>query len=204
MPHAIPSPRLRLAIAGAIGVLLAIALPAAAQAACPRTPTTKPFQVFSDLANYSLAPGGDFESGASGWSLNGARVASGNESYKVHGTGDSHSLAIGATGTATSPAFCVSIAQPTFRFFTRQTSGSWATMLVKLRWRDSSGAVNTTTVGSINGNTTWSATQVFALSSVLPLWQSGQTLSVQLLFDPEDYGGAWAIDDVYVDPYARG
>jgi len=27
---------------------------------------------------------------------------------------------------------------------------------------------------------------------------------VQLVFDPENYGGSWAIDDVYVDPYARG
>jgi hypothetical protein len=25
---------------------------------------------------------------------------------------------------------------------------------------------------------------------------------VQLVFDPENYGGSWAIDDVYVDPYA--
>jgi hypothetical protein len=24
------------------------------------------------------------------------------------------------------------------------------------------------------------------------------------VFDPENYGGNWAIDDVYVDPYVRG
>ena len=122
----------------------------------------------------------------------------------MHGASDSHSLAIKANGTAVSPAFCVSIAQPTFRFFARQTSGSWATMVVKLRWKDSSGAVNTTTVGAINGSTSWQPSQVFALASTLPLWQSGQTLSAQLVFDPEDYGGAWAVDDVYIDPYARG
>ena len=38
----------------------------------------------------------------------------------------------------------------------------------------------------------------------LPLWNVDQTASVQLVFDPENYGGSWAIDDVYVDPYARG
>ena len=26
----------------------------------------------------------------------------------------------------------------------------------------------------------------------------------QFVFDPENYGGSWAIDDVYVDPYGRG
>jgi hypothetical protein len=36
------------------------------------------------------------------------------------------------------------------------------------------------------------------------LWQAGQTLSVRLLFEPAQYGGAWAIDDVYVDPNGRG
>jgi hypothetical protein len=29
-------------------------------------------------------------------------------------------------------------------------------------------------------------------------------IPVQLVFDPENAGGAFAIDDVYVDPYARG
>jgi hypothetical protein len=98
----------------------------------------------------------------------------------------------------------VSITEPTFRFFATQTSGSWATMVVKLRWKDSRGNVNTTTVGSLNGLTDWLPSMPLPLSSNLPLWQSGATLNVQLLFDPEDYGGNWAIDDVYIDPYARG
>ena len=40
-----------------------------------------------------------------------------------------------------------------------------------------------------------------------PCCRSGtldQNTSVQLVFDPENYGGSWAIDDVYVDPYGRG
>ena len=206
MYDAIPSLRLRLILATAAAMLVAVGLPAAAHAACPAVTTTKPFQIFGDQARYSLAPGGDFESGAAGWSLNGASVVSGNETYKVHSSSDQRSLAIQPKGTAVSPAFCVSIANPTFRLFARQTSGSWATLVVKLRWKDATGAVNTTTVGALNGSgfLSWQPTQVFALSSTLPLWQSGQTLSAQIVFDPEDYGGAWAVDDVYIDPYARG
>ena len=38
---------------------------------------------------------------------------------------------------------------------------------------------------------------------MLRLWNADQSASVQIVFDPEDFGGAWAIDDVYIDPYSR-
>lgn len=206
MSHAIPSHHRRFAAAVVAASLFAIGLPAAARADCVSTATTKAFKSFGDNADYSLVSNGAFESGTAGWSLSSASVVSGNETFKVHGATDSHSLAIKATGTAVSPSFCVDTAKPTFRFFARQTSGSWATMLVQLRWKGADGATNTTTVGSLNGSSfsSWQPTAALPLSSTLPLWQSGQTLSVQLVFDPENYGGAWAIDDTYVDPYARG
>jgi hypothetical protein len=206
MSHAIPArPRRRhLAVALAATALFAVGVPAAAQAACPSAATTKAFKQFGDNADYSIAPAGDFESGATGWTLASSSVGTGNEKYMVHGSGDSHSLAIKATGTALSPAFCVDITEPMFRFFATQTSGSWATLVVKLRWTDSRGSVNTTTVGSLNGLTDWLPSMPLPLSTTLPLWQSRGTLSVQLLFDPENYGGNWSIDDVYIDPYARG
>ena len=73
-------------------------VPAAAQAACPSTPTMKAFQAFGDTTDYSLVPNGGFEAGASGWSLSALAVTSGNEPWKVHGAGDSKSLAIDAAG----------------------------------------------------------------------------------------------------------
>lgn len=117
--------------------------------------------------------------------------------------GGSRSLAIQPSGQAVSPAFCVSIAHPTLRFFARQTSGSWAVLNVILRWRDSSGASHDTTVGSLQSGTAWKPTPVLALATTLPLWQAGETLSVQIVFQPERYGGAWAIDDVFIDPRMR-
>jgi hypothetical protein len=181
-----------------------LVVPAAAQAACPSTPTTKAFQAFGDSADYSLVPNGAFEAGAGGWSLTGASVANGNESFKVHGTGDSKSLAITATGLAVSPAICVDIDHPTFRFFARRTSGTWGTLNVKLRWKQADGSTIESVVGSLSTGTSWQASPAFNLSRALPLWNTGQNATVQLVFDPEDFGGTVAIDDVYVDPYVRG
>jgi hypothetical protein len=207
MPHVIRRPKRLAARTSAllVAAVAILAVPAAASAACPSTPTTKAFQAFGDSANYSLVPNGAFESGTSGWTLSAASVATGNESYYVHGTGDTKSLAIAPTGTAVSPAFCVSMDHPFFRFFARRTSGTWGTLAVRLRWRDSSGRTNETTVGTVDQNPgSWRVSPRFQLATTLPLWQSGQTLSVQIVFDPENYGGAFAVDDVYIDPYTRG
>jgi hypothetical protein len=195
---------LRPTVTALIGAAAILVLPAAAQAACPSTPTTKAFQSLGDSADYSLMPGGTFEAGTSGWSLTGARVANGSESFAVHAAGDSKSLAIDATGIAVSPAICVDIAHPSFRFFARRTSGSWGVLNVKLRWQDPTGATNETVVGSLGTGTAWQASPALNLSGALPLWNGGQNASVRLVFDPENYGGAWSIDDVYVDPYVRG
>ena len=178
-------------------------VPAAAQAACGSTPTTKAFQAFGDSNDYSLVPNGAFEAGSGGWSLSGARVADGNESWKVHGAGDSKSLAIAAGGIAVSPTVCVDVTRPTFRFFAKRTSGSWGELERQAALAGRSGRTNETVVGSI-GTGTLGASPALNLASVLPLWNVDQDRSVQLVFDPENYGGSWAIDDVYVDPYGRG
>jgi hypothetical protein len=182
-----------------------LVVPAAAQAACPTAPTIKAFAAFGDSADYSLAPNGAFESGAGGWALSGASVTGGNESYYVHGASDAKSLSLKATGQAVSPAFCVSTANPTFRFFAKRTSGTWGVLNVKLRWTGDNGQTNETVVGSVTASDmSWHPTQVFSLSSVLGLWDSSQVTSARLVLDPEDYGGDWSIDDVYIDPYVRG
>ncbi len=175
--------------------------PALAAASCPSTSTSTPFARFGDDSAYSLLPGANFESGAPGWSLSNARVVSGNESYEV--AGGSHSLAIQPNGVAVSPSFCVSTGEPSFRFFARQTSGSWAVLMVILRWTDSSGTTHDTTVGALQSGTSWTPSPALKLAGDLPLWQAGSTLNAKLVFKPEPYGGAWAIDDVYIDPYSR-
>jgi hypothetical protein len=202
MPKIISPRRARSVAVALLGAGSLIGLvPVAADAACASGPLSSPFAQFGDTASYSLIPGGSFESGAPGWSLTGAAVAAGNESYEV--AGGSHSLAIQPSGTAVSPAFCVSVANPSFRFFARQTSGSWGVLNVSLRWTETSGVSHETSVASLQSGTSWKVTPILQLASTLPLWQAASTLSVQVVFKPERYGGAWAIDDVYIDPRMR-
>jgi hypothetical protein len=122
----------------------------------------------------------------------------------VGGADDRRSLAIPAGAVATSPALCVGEQHPTLRLFARRAGGTSGALNVKLNWKDASGRTNTTTVASLNGSdAAWHVTDPLALATALPLWNPGQTLQVQLVFDAEDNGGAWAIDDVYVDPWTR-
>jgi hypothetical protein len=206
LPYVLRPRGLRTGLTALLSAVAVFVVPAAAQAACQSTPVTKPFKVFGDQSNYSLVPNGGFELGAGGWSLAGARVASGNESWSVRAPGDSKSLAIDATGTAVSPAVCIDINRPTVRFFARRTSGSWGVLNLRVRFKDSSGHTNETTFAALDSNfgTAWAASPVFNIASLLGLWNADQDASVQFVFDPENYGGSWAIDDVYVDPYGRG
>src|SRR4051794_448622 len=205
LPYVFRPKHLRRSLTAALGVAaVTLAIVPAAEAACTATATTKAFAAFGDTADYSLAPAGAFESGTAGWSLTGASLVNGNESAKVHGAADAKSLAINATGKAVSPSFCVGIQHPTFRLFARRTSGTWGVLNLKLRAKGSDGVVNETVVGSVTaGDAAWHPTAPIALSTVLGLWNADQSASVQLVFDPEDYGGAWAIDDVYIDPYSK-
>lgn len=180
------------------------AVPAMASAACATSTTSTPFRAWGDTAAYALLTNGGFESGTTGWSLGGASVVSGNEPWKVRSSGDSRSLKIPAGKTVVSPALCVDITKPTWRFFTKRISGTWGGITYAVRYRDASGATVQTTLGYLDGTTSWAPTAVLPLSTSLALWNSSQTLQVQLVFTTSAGGGDFQIDDVYVDPYVRG
>jgi hypothetical protein len=188
-------------------VLAFVALPAVAQAGtpCPKSPTVKPFKVFGDNSDYNLLTAGDFESGAAGWSLSNAYTSFGNESYQVGGADDVRSVRVESYGQVVSPAFCVGIEHPSFRFFAKRVNGTWGVLNVKLRWTQENGQTNEVTVGALSGEsfTSWQPSAVLPLATSLPLWQDGDSLQVRVVLDPENYGGDWRVDDVYIDPYAR-
>jgi hypothetical protein len=188
-------------LAGA--ALLLIGVPAAQASPCKGGPTTKAFAAFGDSADYSLVPGGSFENNTNPWTLTRAWVASGNESWKVGGAYDAKSLAISSTGRAVSGTVCVGSEHPTFRFFARRTSGTWGVLNVKLRWTDDRG-VHEILAGSVSGvDMAWRPSKSFNLAQLLGIWNDDQAIQTQFVFESEG-GGAWAIDDVYVDPFTRG
>jgi hypothetical protein len=191
-----------LAVTAATTILVA-AVPAIADACTvANTTESQPFAQFGDTSLYTLAPGGSFENATAGWTLKGASVQTGNESYHVNSPTDSHSLLIPPTSDPISAPICVSKATPTFRFFAREASGSWAEMNINVLWRDSSGVSHVTTAGGLSPSSNWAPTPIYDLGAMLPLWQPGSTLSVRIQFVPASTGGALAIDDLYIDPYS--
>ena len=169
---------------------------------CADTNSSQVFLPWVDVANYFLAPGGDFESGAAGWTLTGgAGVVSGNEPWNVTGGGSS-SLRIPAGGSATSPAICVGLEHPTIRFFEKSSgAGLTSALRVDVLFEDAAGNVRDLTIGrETRGG--WEVTPTFVIVANLLALLPGEHTAVAFRFTPEGTG-SWQIDDVHVDPYAK-
>jgi hypothetical protein len=160
---------------------------------CPSS-TTTPFAPWSDYANYVFLPDGGFEAGASGWSLNGARAVSGNETYFVHAGSDRNSLSLPAGKSATSPPMCISLLSSKMRFFVRGDSGAKVKVQVIYRGLLSS-VLGIFDGGTVSAGGSWKPSpQIGMLGGVLPLL----TQSVQFRFTAQN--GTVLLDDVYLDP----
>lgn len=204
-----PSIRRLATLAAASAALLAAAAPPAnagvlvsSATDCEQAASSQVFLPWLDVANYFLAPAGDFESGAEGWTLTGgAAVVDGNEPWKVTGAGSS-SLSIPAGGSATSPAVCVGIEHPTIRFFARSSgAGLLSSLRVDVLFEDAHGNVHDLTIGrETRGG--WEPTPAFVVVANLLALLPGEHTAVAFRFTPEGTG-SWQIDDVHVDPYGK-
>lgn len=111
----------------AVSAAMALTAPAAnaatiagAEAACAPRAFTTVFAKWSDSALYTLAPGGSFESTATGWTLTGrAAVVAGSSPFA---TGKS-SLSLPAGASALSGPICVEKGYPSWRFAARSAGG---------------------------------------------------------------------------------
>jgi hypothetical protein len=165
---------------------------------------SNPFTQWSDSADYALAPGGDFESGADDWTLTkNASLTAGNQPYKLADTSGSNSLELPAGAVATSPAMCIDATYPYFRLFARKLGSGKAGLKVKVVFLDE----KQNEKGKDSGEVKIDSTD----------WTLTDSLKIDVAFDPNFGGGAapvrfqfiapkdntWRIDDLYVDPYAR-
>ncbi len=213
------SRRIGRTLAAAIGLALLSAGPASASTAearalkaFPANPdgcavggtVTTPFTAWDDFAGYELAPGGDFETGAAGWTLeDGAAVVEGNEPWQVGGEADAASLALPAGSSAVTAPMCIGVAHPTLRFFARNTGSSLSSLSVAVVYRDLLGTPRSLTVGVIGAGDAWAPTPVLPVVVNL-LSLVGGDQEVAFRFKPLRSGGEWTIDDVFVDPYKKG
>jgi hypothetical protein len=168
---------------------------------CGTPALTQPFKPWLDASQYKLV--GDFENGTDGWTLTGgAKVVAGDGSARVGGAGDAKSLSLPAGSTATTPPVCVGLGEPTMRFFTRKNSGLLSTMSV---WVDVQTSLNvwvSLPIGVDLGGAWHPSLPMLVVANLLPLLPPDQT-AVRFRFAPL-LGGSWQVDDVYVDPRARG
>ena len=172
---------------------LALLVPASDAAAavtteCEDPPSSAVFSRWSDPAQYFLAPDGGFENGGAGWSLRGAAVVDGNETFELSGPGE-RSLALPEDASATSPSVCVGLAHPTFRYVLRKTKGpGWAALRVSVVLPNGMAVP----VGTVGGSSKWAPSPVTLI---------GANLFVDsVAFRFTALAGDWQIDDVYVDP----
>jgi hypothetical protein len=165
---------------------------------CQYTQLQQPFANWGDKSHYVLAPGGAFE-GANSWSLaGGAQIAAGNEPFYLNSRSDSHSLSIPAGGSATSPAICLGILDPTLRLVGKSSDGS--PVRIDVYANGVLGLVKLPDSALIDLSGSWDASsvQILTLQNILALTNLGTT-SIVLKFSP--VGSATVqMDDVYVDP----
>ncbi len=195
----------------AIGAALACAAPASASYTTTTTTTTtsacsvnhalsSPFASFGDHRSYALAPGGNLESGAQGWTLaGGAGVVLGNEPFYVGGTRHRYALQLPAGASATTARMCIDETYPLFRMFVRNVGALSGALRVEVLRHDWSGRALTVGAGSLQvTSTAWTLSRDLriALASTMG---TGTPVSFRFTAD----GGDWRVDDVYVDPYAR-
>ncbi|MEA2125760.1 MAG: hypothetical protein QOI80_2542, partial [Solirubrobacteraceae bacterium] len=108
----------------------------------------------------------------------------------------SSSLSLSSGDAATSPAVCVGIEHPTFRYFVRKVSGS---SLASLRVQVVLADGTPITVGYSGGSSSWNPSPVTLIgANLLPLLTGGSNTNVSFRFTA--LSGNWQVDDVYVDP----
>jgi hypothetical protein len=159
---------------------------------CDPSALSRPFVRWLDFAKYKLAPGGDFERSA--WTLTGgAKRVAGSEPYAATGTLGSSSLSLPAGSSAQSPSTCVDATYPSIRFFI-SGNGSVAVTVV-----DGSTVIPAGVAVAGGG---CSPTPVMLTSSAVLGALSGGTAQVSLTVTA--LTGSPKIDDVFIDPWARG
>jgi hypothetical protein len=195
----------------ALVVSVALAAPAHAgsfgssAAQCEGRTVEQPFLRWLDPMRYVLAPNGDLEAGATGWTLTGgAKVESGNETFYVGGKTDSKSLYLPTGSSATTRPTCVQLLHPTVRYFGKNRGTVvLSTLLVEaLVENPLNGKVMTLPVGVHTGGTSWHPSlPALVVADFLSILGDDAKLAVAFRFKPVGLGAKWQIDDVYVDPF---
>lgn len=176
---------------------------------CSFPALSQPFQSLGDSNSYFLAPGGDFESGTSGWALTGgARLSHPNESYFVGSHSDRQSLELPTAASVTTPSICVTSSSPTFRMFIkgdgvgRREGKRDSQLAVYLNFAGADGQPQQVQIAGLTvRNGAWTLSPVISFIEYISTPLQNGYADVSFTIRSNDSRGKWLIDDLYVDPY---
>jgi hypothetical protein len=192
-------------LAATVAAVLVSSAPASAAfsptpSVCVTPSFSQIFLPWRDPALYTKSPGGDFEGTIPGWTLGaGAKVAAGNESFYVGGRTDKSSLLVPAGASAVSSPMCIDRTYPSFRFFARNLTMGKGDLSVEVRWQES--GVRRTSKAALDRRAGTAWTPVKSLRLPTGALSTGRLEPVTFRFTAT--GGAYQVDDLYVDPYMR-
>jgi hypothetical protein len=174
----------------------ALVAPAAQAAPCDGVGEQQPFLAWHDQASYVLVDGGDFETAAGGWTLEGgAATAAGGNPLRPDSSATALSLPAGSS--ATSPPICVGKGNPTARLFTRTAAlaaSERAALGVEVLYLNAAGDVRKVKkAGALRPKDSWGPTRKFSLAQGQFAHAKPETTPPGLTDDhgngpPEDHG----------------
>jgi hypothetical protein len=166
-----------------------------AAGACEDRVLSPVFEPWHDRALYTLAPGGDFETAAEGWTLSGpATIAAESAPFVLGAALGAGSLELAAGAAAVSPTICVKRGLPAFRFVARSASAEQGVVRVEVVY--ASGKVRKT--GRVKPGAEWAPTRKLSLAQGRFKAKRRGSALIQLRFVAT--AGTVRMDDVYVDP----
>jgi hypothetical protein len=186
----------------ALGVWLALMIvAAAAHASCSYPNAEQVFAEYGDNAYYELAPDGGLEGGGTGWEFTGdAELITGDETSTEFDSADQVELSIPYGATAISPRFCVDETTPHFRLMTINSGKKDTRLKVRVLYeylKDDELRTDSKNY-DIRSASSWGPSQALELKT-----DHGQERVARISFTPKEREGAWLIDDLYIDPFAR-
>ena len=168
--------------------------PVVTDAPCAERTFARVFKPWKDRRLYTLAPGGDVETAAEGWTLEGATVAADSSPFLLGAALGASSLELPAGAVALSPPICVERGFPGFRLAARKVSTERAVVKVGVVYAD--GRVKKT--GRLKPAADWKVTRKLSLAEGRFRLRRGQSALVQVRFAVT--AGTARLDDLYIDP----
>jgi hypothetical protein len=164
------------------------------KAPCEERTFARVFEPWNDRRLYTLAPGGDFETLADGWTLEGATVAADSSPFVLGAALGASSLELPAGATALSPPVCVERGFPSYRLAARSVSTEQAVVKVAVVYADGRAKKS----GRLKPAADWAVTRKLSLAQGRFKVRRGESALVQLRFSVPT--GTARLDDVYIDP----